>query len=261
MDYVKYIDLFGEPVATIPCIVGSVAPTAATFGKVGCLYMNDKNGSVYACTAAADGAYTWVPIAGGSGASEVFIAEYSKTTFAEMDEAYSAGKVLFLRTGSYLVPMYNIEAGTSVSFYRTTSTQIINYYRTAKGNWSQKTLNLCAATHEELESQIQALEERIAQLEAAVAEPITFTFRGVEHTARRGMTWAEFVVSNYNPTVECPAGCGDMISEFIIDNDQVSYSEPYVCLDNSCGPLEAIYNDQGDYVLGSDTIISGHAYY
>jgi hypothetical protein len=189
---------------------------------------------------------------------EVFIAEYGVTTFAEMDEAYSAGKVLFLRTGSYLVPMYNIEAGTSISFYRTTSSQIINYYRTAKGNWSQKTLNLCDARHAELENQIQALEERIASLEQC---DITFTFKGVEHTARKGMTWSEFVDSDYNPTVECPAGCGDMIRQFCIDTDQMAYEDPVVCLANSCGPIEAIYTAGGSYVWGSDTIISGHAYH
>lgn len=96
--------------------------------------------------------------------AEVFIAEYGVTTFAEMDEAYNAGKLLFCRDGKYLVPVYDFIAGVSVSFYRVTSTQVVNYYRTAKGTWNQKTLNLCASTHEDFDSRITALETTVASL-------------------------------------------------------------------------------------------------
>lgn len=191
------------------------------------------------------------------GADQVFIAEYGKTSFADMAEAYSAGKMLFCREGNNITALYQITSSGDFTFYRINATTLTNLY-CSPNKWGKTVSGLCDARHTELENQIQALEERIASLEQL---DITFTFRGVEHTARKGMTWAEFVVSNYNPTVECPAECGDMIRQFCIDTDQVSYSEPYVCLDNSCGPVEAIYTEDGSYVWGSDPIIPGHEYH
>lgn len=60
MEYVKGRDLFGSgPSKEIPCLTGSGAPTTATVGAVGCLYMDEDTGNLYKCTAAADGVYTW----------------------------------------------------------------------------------------------------------------------------------------------------------------------------------------------------------
>ena len=60
MNYVKSFDLFGVPATQIPATPGSGAPTTATEGAVGCLYMDTNTGNLYKCTAAADGVYTWV---------------------------------------------------------------------------------------------------------------------------------------------------------------------------------------------------------
>ena len=64
MKFVKKFDFFGVEASQIPCITGSGAPTAATEGAVGCLYMDTDSGSVYKCTAAAAGAYTWQAFGG-----------------------------------------------------------------------------------------------------------------------------------------------------------------------------------------------------
>ena len=67
MNYVEHLNLFGVEAKEIPCIKGKGAPTEATEGEVGCLYMNTNNGDLYKCVAA----NTWelVSVAGGEGGS------------------------------------------------------------------------------------------------------------------------------------------------------------------------------------------------
>ena len=67
MNYVKSLDLFGVEVQQIPNITGSGAPTTATEGAVGCLYMDtaSENGDMYKCIAVTDGTYNWVPCTSG----------------------------------------------------------------------------------------------------------------------------------------------------------------------------------------------------
>lgn len=67
MNYVNSFDLFGVPAKQIPATPGSGAPTTATEGAVGCLYMDTDTGNLYKCTAVADGVYTWVEAGNGSG--------------------------------------------------------------------------------------------------------------------------------------------------------------------------------------------------
>lgn len=74
---------------------------------------------------------------GEIGPAEVFIAEYGVTTFAELEEAYNAGKVLFCRVGNYVVLMHSHIAGESTSFFRVTANDRTNYYCTVDG-WSNK---------------------------------------------------------------------------------------------------------------------------
>lgn len=44
------------------CITGGGAPTTATEGAVGCLYMDTGTGDMYKCTAVENGVYTWVQV-------------------------------------------------------------------------------------------------------------------------------------------------------------------------------------------------------
>ena len=67
MNYVNSFDLFGVPAKQIPATPGSGAPTTATEGAVGCLYMDTDTGNLYKCTAVADGVYTWVEAGNGGG--------------------------------------------------------------------------------------------------------------------------------------------------------------------------------------------------
>jgi len=60
MNHVEAFDLYGVEAKQIPTITGEGAPTTATEGAVGCLYMDTTNGDLYKCTAATDGAFTWV---------------------------------------------------------------------------------------------------------------------------------------------------------------------------------------------------------
>lgn len=60
MNYVEHLNLFGVEAMQIPCIRGNGAPTTATEGAVGCMYMDENSGEMYKCTAVNDGVYTWV---------------------------------------------------------------------------------------------------------------------------------------------------------------------------------------------------------
>ena len=71
MNYVEHLDLFGVPVKEIPCIKGSGAPTSATVGAVGLLYMDETTGDIYKCVAVADDVYTWERMPSGSDVSRI----------------------------------------------------------------------------------------------------------------------------------------------------------------------------------------------
>lgn len=66
MEHIESFNLFGAEVRQIPCILIKGAPTIETEGAVGDFCMDTDTGTVYKCTAAADGAYTWEEFSGGS---------------------------------------------------------------------------------------------------------------------------------------------------------------------------------------------------
>lgn len=59
MNYVDSFNLFETEVKQIPCERGHGAPTTATVGAVGCLYMDVDTGNIYKCTSDANGVYVW----------------------------------------------------------------------------------------------------------------------------------------------------------------------------------------------------------
>ena len=59
MEFTKSFNLFGVEGKEIPCITGKGAPTVATKGAVGCLYMDTNTGDIYKCTAVVGSVYTW----------------------------------------------------------------------------------------------------------------------------------------------------------------------------------------------------------
>lgn len=72
MDYVNSFDLLGVEAKQIPSITGTSAPTTATEGAVGCLYMNTDTGEMYKCITASNGTYTWVKTLDEKDKVEVF---------------------------------------------------------------------------------------------------------------------------------------------------------------------------------------------
>lgn len=66
MNFVDYLNIFGVEAKQIPSITGSGAPTTATEGAAGCLYMDTDTGELYKCTAAAADNYTWQPLGSGT---------------------------------------------------------------------------------------------------------------------------------------------------------------------------------------------------
>lgn len=62
MNYVESFNLLGVAVMQIPCVKRKGAPTTATKGAVGLLYMNTDNGDMYKCIAVTGNTYTWVAL-------------------------------------------------------------------------------------------------------------------------------------------------------------------------------------------------------
>lgn len=89
MNYVKHLNLFGVDAKQIPCITGEGAPTTATEGAVGCLYMDTQTGEVYKCTAENGGAYTWAAFAGGAGAFGCVWSTAEKCNFNTNDKTFT----------------------------------------------------------------------------------------------------------------------------------------------------------------------------
>lgn len=86
MEYVESFDLFGTKVSQVPCIKGKGAPTTATTGAVGCLYMDTNTGTVYKCTDAESSVYTWETFSsggGGGGGSAEGAVLYTKQTITD----------------------------------------------------------------------------------------------------------------------------------------------------------------------------------
>lgn len=233
---------------------------------------------------------------GDPGPAEVFIAEYGKTTFAEMDEARAAGKLLFLHTGNNIVPMYDHVAGSSVSFYRITSSQVINYYRTAKGNWSNKTINLCDERITGIESNLGDIETALDTIIAIQEELInngggssggydenacpncgealdsdgycpnyckdmesTFYVNGTPHKFHIPMTWEDFVNSGYNRKGLTCGECGSTGNdEFYTTDESVYYFTGSCC---GIGYVDIKYDDENwEFVSPNSEIESEHFY-
>lgn len=94
MNYVESLNLFGVEAKEIPCIKGSGAPTTATEGAVGCLYMDTNTGNIYKCTAAANGVYTWKDNGSDGGVAGYYTPSVTQPTedslvffFARSDDA------------------------------------------------------------------------------------------------------------------------------------------------------------------------------
>ena len=60
--FVNDMNLFGNHIKQIPCIVGEGSPTESTAGAVGMLYMDTSfnNGEMWKCIGVSDTSYTWV---------------------------------------------------------------------------------------------------------------------------------------------------------------------------------------------------------
>lgn len=69
MNFVDYFDLFGVKAMQVSCIKGKGAPTTATGGAAGMLYMDTDTGAIYKCTAVVDEVYTWAALGSSGGMS------------------------------------------------------------------------------------------------------------------------------------------------------------------------------------------------
>lgn len=71
MNYIESFDLFGVKAKQNPSITSKGAPTTATEGAVGCLYMDTDTGDMYKCASVKGGEYTWIKVAEGGNPVQV----------------------------------------------------------------------------------------------------------------------------------------------------------------------------------------------
>ena len=62
MNYVKHLNFNGTEAKEIPCIRGNGAPSDATEGAIGCLYIDIDTGEIYKCIGVSSGAYVWMAL-------------------------------------------------------------------------------------------------------------------------------------------------------------------------------------------------------
>ena len=90
------------------------------------------------------------------------------------------------------------------------------------------------------------------------ANTFTFYVDGNEYTAEKGMTWEQFMASEYNPKVECGCGCGEMYDTFSWQTG----ADDGVGIEWDCGPGSAVYHEESreGFVHPNDVIESGKSY-
>lgn len=90
------------------------------------------------------------------GGNEVFVAEYGKTTFAELEEACDSGKILFCRENNFISPMYSRTPGKSMYFYRNNAETNISVYCTSNG-WNKTVKHLCEQSLGDIEAALDRI--------------------------------------------------------------------------------------------------------
>ena len=102
MNYVESLNIFDIDYKEIPCIRGNGAPTTATVGAIGSLYMDVNTSGIYKCTAVSDNVYTWKTLGGTS-----YRLTYNGAVDAEAAyNAYQNGAYVYVE-GSHEVFSYN----------------------------------------------------------------------------------------------------------------------------------------------------------
>lgn len=66
MEFISGCEIAGAKADGCRCKTRKGAPTAATKGDVGTLYMDEDTGEVYKCTKCENGIYTWEPFTAGT---------------------------------------------------------------------------------------------------------------------------------------------------------------------------------------------------
>lgn len=124
--------------------------------------------------------------------------------------------------------------------------------------------NIGAASQESIGDMETALDSILAiQKELIGVNIITFTIDGAEYQAEAGMTWGEFIESDYNPEVVCD-DCGETVKYFWLDGTNIEMFFEDMC--SECGGAHPIVftgeptTGEGELVTPSDTIIPGNCY-
>ncbi len=95
MGFISGCEIAGTKADGCRCKTRKGAPTTATKGAVGTLYMDEDTGEVYKCTKCDNGEYTWEPWVNGAALPPVSEADNGKT-MKVIDGAWTAANAMLL---------------------------------------------------------------------------------------------------------------------------------------------------------------------
>lgn len=220
MNFVKLFNLFGVDAMQIPCILGNGAPTSATEGAIGCLYMDTDTGNLYKCTGVDNGSYSWKGIAdshtGGDldmGGNDIKNAENIHA--ARVYAVSVAVQGTDGESGAVFEAEPNENDYAVVCLYGAKGDEATILRNVAPGIQGSDAVNMDQFSHvtdlvDDFNSDIAALYTSIGDIETALdaiiaiqeeligVTLITFFVVGDEYTAEAGMTWGEWENSEYN---------------------------------------------------------------
>lgn len=113
MNYVKNFNLFGVEAKEIPSITAKGAPSTATEGAVGCLYMDTDTGDLHKCISKTDGVCVWVKIASGSAEGAVLYTEQELLPEQKAQARDNIGAA----DAELLAPLTEVQTIVSVNLY------------------------------------------------------------------------------------------------------------------------------------------------
>ena len=114
--FVNDMNLFGNHIKQIPCIVGEGSPTESTYGAVGMLYMDSSSnggGEMWKCIGVSDTSYTWKKLVSEDSGENVTQGGLTAAQINALAAVINAIDAFNVTNGQELIDYFNITWGIS----------------------------------------------------------------------------------------------------------------------------------------------------